>query len=173
MVAVSLLGLAGYAEAQDATPIATPLTEFSFGMVGLAVGQTARLNLVNIGADSATPLPCVLALAFLDRNNKILKQTFVFLKPGQSALLDLTGYEVGYASAQTGDQADSSQRLPIRGIGYNPLLAAGWAIPQPLSCNLVPTLELFDTDTGRTIAILGDFTRPSLYLPLTPVAGQP
>ena len=140
-------------------------------MVGLAPGQTARLNLVNIGVASATPLPCVLALAFLDNNGKILKQTFVFLKSGQSAWLDLTAFEASTTSAQNG--TDFAQRLPIRGIGYNPLLAPGSAIPQSLSCNLVPTLELFDTDTGRTTAILGDFVRPGLSAIILPVATQP
>jgi hypothetical protein len=48
-------------------------------------------------------------------------------------------------------------RLEIRGIGYNPLLSPVATVPQPVSCNLVPTLELFDTDTGKTAAILEDF----------------
>jgi hypothetical protein len=147
------------AQAQGTTPIAFPSTEFSTGMVGLAPGQTARLNLVNVGVASASPLPCVLLLAFLDSNSKLLKQTLVSLKPGQAAFLDLPSDDAGGTVAENGPKIESAQRVPIRGIGYNPLLAPGSAIPQPLSCNLVPTLELFDTDTGRTVAILGDFTR--------------
>jgi hypothetical protein len=34
-----------------------------------------------------------------------------------------------------------------------PLLAFGSAVPQPISCNLIPTLELFDTETGRTLFV--------------------
>jgi len=167
-----MLGLAARMEAQGTTPIANPLTEFSFGMLGLAAGQTARLNVVNVGVATVSPLPCVLATAFLDSNGKILKQTFVSLKSGQSALLDLTGNEAGNAS-EPGHKTDSAQRVPIRGVGYNPLLAPGSAIPQPLSCNLVPTFELFDTDTGRTVAILGDFTRPGPSVSPQPVPAQP
>jgi hypothetical protein len=33
--------------------------------------------------------------------------------------------------------------------------------PQPLSRNLVPTLELFDAARGKTVTVLGDFTRPN------------
>ena len=173
IVVIGMLGLAERTEAQGTTPVAIPSTEFRFGMLGLTAGQTARLNVVNVGVATGTPLPCVLALAFLDSNSKILKQTFVSLKSGQSALLDLAGNEAGNASAQNGHKTDSAQRVPIRGIGYNPLLAPGSAIPQPLSCNLVPTLELFDTDTGRTVAILGDFTRPDPSVSASPIAGQP
>src|SRR5262245_31708215 len=76
-VAVSMLLGTDCAHAQWTAPIANPSTEFSFGMVGLGPGQTARLNIVNIGAATSTPLPCVLALAFFDSNSKVLKQTFV------------------------------------------------------------------------------------------------
>ena len=172
-VAIGMLGLSERTEAQGTAPIAVSSTEFSSDMVGLAASQTARLNVVNVGVPNVSPLPCVLVLAFLDSNSKILKQTFVSLKSGQSALLDLTGNEAGDASEQNGHKINSTQRVPIRGIGYNPLLAPGSTTPLPLSCNLATTLELFDTDTGRTVAILGDFTKlgPSGYPPS--VAAQP
>ena len=144
-VAVSMLFATHRAEGQWTVPIASPSTEFSFGMVGLGAGQTAGLNIVNIGAATGTPLPCVLALAFLDSNSKILKQVFVSLKSGQSALLDLTGNEAGLKE----QKPDSAQRVQIRGLGYNPLLPSGSAIPQPLSCNLVPTLEPFDAAQAK------------------------
>jgi hypothetical protein len=159
--AIGMLGLAECTEAQGTTPIAIPSTEFSFGMLGLAAGQTARLNVVNVGIATVSPLPCVLALAFLDSDSKILKQTFVSVGFGKAAFLDLKMSDGG------------SGRVQIRGIGYNPLLSPGAAIPQPLSCNLVPTLELFDTDTGRTVAILGDFTRPGPSVSPPPVPAQP
>jgi hypothetical protein len=155
VVAISMLFGTKCAKAQWTTPIANPSTDFTFGMVGLGPSQTARLNIVNIGVATGSPLPCVLALAFLDSNSKVLKQTFVSIKSGQSALLDLTANEAGLNE----QKPDSAQRVQIRGVGYNPLLAPGSAIPQPLSCNLVPTLELFDAATGRTVTVLGDFTR--------------
>ena len=128
-------------------PVASllPSVQFSSGMVGLASGQTARLNVVNIGVPNSSPLPCVLALAFLDSDSKILKQMFVSVGFGKAAFVDLVM------------DNNSLGRVQIRGVGYNPLLAPGPASPQPLSCNLVPTLEVLDTETGRTAAIVTDF----------------
>ena len=54
-VAVGLLGSMQRAEAQATNPIAIPSIEFSSGMVGLAFFQTARLNVVNVGAPSHHP----------------------------------------------------------------------------------------------------------------------
>lgn len=43
-VAISTLLGTDRAEAQGTSPISSPSTEFSFGMVGLGAGQTARLK---------------------------------------------------------------------------------------------------------------------------------
>ena len=166
-VAVGLLGSLQRAEAQSTTPIAIPSTEFSSGMVGLASGQTARLNVVNVGVPTPSPLPCVLVLAFLDSDGKILKQMFVSVMTGKAALLDLAESDID----GTSDGPDAA-RPQIRGIGYNPLLSPGPAIPQPLSCNLVPTLELFDKETGRTAVIVTDFRTSSSSTP-APAPSQP
>lgn len=50
-------------------------------------------------------------------------------------------------------------RIEIRGIGYNPLLTDSSGIPVSQSCNLIPTLEVFDTDEGKTSVILIDSVR--------------
>jgi hypothetical protein len=145
VLAVGFAALAESAPAQPGSPIAISGLQFSSGMAGLASGQTARLSVVNVGPSTGSPIPCVLGLAFLDSDSKILNQMFVAVAPGKAAFLDLTM------------NIRDSDRLQIRGIGYNPLLAAGSAIPQPLSCNLVLTLELFDTVSKRTVAVLTNF----------------
>src|SRR5262249_31475852 len=134
-------------------PVASllPSVQFSSGMVGLASGQTARLNVVNVGVPTPSPVPCVVALAFLDSDSKILKQMFVSVGFGKAAFVDLV-------------MGKSAGRFQIRGIGYNPLLTPGPAIPQALSCSFVPTLELFDTETGRTAVIVTDFRIPGSSL---------
>jgi len=147
-VVVGILGFAERTEAQGPVPSVLPSVQFSSGMVGLASGQTARLNVVNVGIPNPSSLPCVLALAFLDSDSKILKQMFVSVGFGNAAFVDLAMGNIGPG------------RVQIRGIGYNPLLTPGSAIPQPLSCSFVPTLELFDTETGRTSAIVTDFRTP-------------
>jgi hypothetical protein len=63
-----------------------------------------------------------------------------------------------------GNEDDGPPRVQIRGIGYNPLLGPA-AIPVSLSCNLIPTLELFDTRTGKTRVILEEFVKPGSSLP--------
>jgi hypothetical protein len=102
----------------------------------------------------------VLVLAFQDADGRILKQMFVSVMTGKAALLDLTQTDIAGKARDQGREVNAT-RLQIRGIGYNPLLNPGSAIPQPLSCNLVPTLELFDTETGRTAVIVTDFRTPS------------
>ena len=170
-VAVGLLGSMQRAEAQATNPIAIPSIEFSSGMVGLAFGQTARLNVVNVGAATPSPIPCVLVLAFQDADGRILKQMFVSVMAGKAAQLDLTLSDIDGKARDQGREVNAT-RVQIRGIGYNPLLSPGSAIPQPLSCNLVPTLEVFDTVTGRTAVIVTDFRTPSSSTP-TPGATQP
>jgi hypothetical protein len=156
------LGFAQYSDAQGTAPVALPSVQFSSGMAGLASGQTARLNVVNIGPTTASPIPCVLVLAFLDSDGKILKQMVASLASGKAAFVDLAASTSAWG-----------RRLEIRGIGYNPLLSPVAAVPQPVSCNLVPTLELFDTETGKTAAILADF-RTSTGTPIaTPTLMPP
>jgi hypothetical protein len=114
-------------------------------MVGIAPGQTARLNVVNVGTTTVPSVPCVLVLAFVDGDGKILEQRIVSLTSGKAAFLDLVMNGV-----------PGVNRVQLRGVGYNPLLAAG-SIPQPISCSLLPTLELFETHTGKTTGVVTDF----------------
>src|SRR5215471_2771583 len=127
------------ARAQEA-PSPAPL-DFTFGMVGLAPGQTARLNVVNNGFSAGSTVPCCLVLAFLDDRGRALRQKFVQVDSGKAAFLDLPASEEG-------------GRVQVRGIGYNPLL-----IPVSLSCNLLPALEVFNNDTGGSSLILTDSVR--------------
>jgi hypothetical protein len=136
----------------QATPLPGPL-DFTFGMVGLAPGQTARLNVVNIGFTGGATIPCRLVLAFLDDSGKPLSQVFVQVDGGKAAFLDLTSSE-------------ASGRIQIRGIGYNPFLS-----PVSLSCSLIPTLEVFATDTGITSVVLTNWVRLNVIPPPVAAAG--
>jgi hypothetical protein len=56
-----------------------------FGMVGIAEGQTARLNLVNLltpGASTVPPDPCRAELQFLDGDGNVVASRIVRLEPG-------------------------------------------------------------------------------------------
>src|SRR5260370_9042453 len=156
-VVAGLVGFAQRCDAQGTAPVALPSAQFSSGMAGLASGQTARLNVVNIGPTTTSPIPCVLVLAFLDSDGKILKQMVASVASGQAAFVDLAASTSAWG-----------RRLEIRGIGYNPLLS-----PVAVSCNLVPTLELFDTETGKTAAILADFRTSTITPIATPTLTPP
>ena len=62
-----------------------------FGMVGIAEGQTARLNLVNLlspGAATIPPGPCRAELQFLDGDGNVVASRLVRLEAGHAAFLD-------------------------------------------------------------------------------------
>src|SRR5215469_12474171 len=78
--------------AQGSTPAAAPVeTLRTFGMIGLAEGQTARLNLLNPGvpAPGATAALCSAAVSFIDAQGTVLKSATIAVNPGQSAHFDV------------------------------------------------------------------------------------
>src|SRR5437660_821412 len=62
-----------------------------FAIVGVASGQSARINVLNLGSSSSTPdSSCTVRLQFLDTQGRELKQSVSTLVPGKSASLDLS-----------------------------------------------------------------------------------
>jgi hypothetical protein len=112
-------------------------------MVGLATGQTARLNLLNPQVQpTASAALCSAAVAFVDAAGAVIQSSAASVQPGQSLPYDLVW---------------SDSRAKIRATVEVPpaVPPAGSAIPIALPCNLIPTLEIFDTNTGRTDLIIG------------------
>src|SRR6266508_3836999 len=62
-------------------------------MVGLANGQTARLNVVNIGDPNSSP--CEVQMVFYDGQGKALASDIQKLDPGVATFLDLHYSDVG------------------------------------------------------------------------------
>jgi hypothetical protein len=135
---------------------------FTFGMVGIAAGQTARLNVVNaipVGPPQLPSGPPVrVTIMFVDANGNpfniggALLQTTVMLSPGQSAFLDLNSdaIPVGPPIIPSGPPT----RIQIRAL-----------VSDCEGCSsglVVPTLEVFDNATGKT----------TLALPDTPAIGR-
>jgi hypothetical protein len=118
-----------------------------FGMVGIVDGQTARLNVVNVSTQ-LPPGPCMVALMVMDSMGMVLARTTLDLTPGHAAFHDFSFDDV-VGPRPTG-------RLQIRGEVR--------ALGNRRACrNLVPTLEVFDNDSMKTMFLLG----------LTPVFQQP
>ncbi|MGH9969056.1 MAG: hypothetical protein ACREBG_14815 [Pyrinomonadaceae bacterium] len=124
-----------------------------FGMIGLARGQTARLNVVNLRSVPATDqtadqvpqllatLPCHVRLRFLDQRGNIVARSAESILPGDGAFLDLPFHEAIPPGFE-------GRRFQIR------------AIVQVLSrsenarrCATISSVEIFDNETGRTTAI--------------------
>jgi hypothetical protein len=111
-----------------------------FGMVGIADGQTARLNLVNLGnGPESPPDPCRAHLQFFDASGNVLAGQRLTVKPGESAFLD---YVASFLPINTTDAAGVVNRAEIRPA----VNTETGAIPPP--CRL--TVEIFDNATGRT-----------------------
>jgi hypothetical protein len=136
----------------------SPIDVGSFGMVGIASGQTARLNLVlsqpQVAGGQLPPgLPVRVQLSLVDAmGNPLLPSSCapgadlclgataqsVSLVPGQSTFLDVTGDQV----------IDGSGRAEIRAVAkvYPPG-------PPVVPANLIATLEIIDNATKKTILL--------------------
>jgi hypothetical protein len=144
---VTILCLAGLATAQ-AAPIAIPFPQIqTFGMVGLTEGQTVRLNALNPGAPSplATGAICSGQLSFLNDQGVVLKTAAVNVLPGKSVFLDLD---------RDTDLAVADRRVEIRATIQIPIVTPVVNPPWPATCTLIPTLEVFNNDTGRTQVVI-------------------
>jgi hypothetical protein len=110
------------------------------GIIGMIRGQTARLNLVNLGdPDIIPPGPCVSTLTFLDGAGNLLGASNLSLDVGQAGLLDLNADRLGIRG-----------RLEIRGVAHSaPNLDP--TLPDPCASTRV-TLELFDNKSLQTTA---------------------
>lgn len=103
-------------------------------MVGLAKGQTARLNVVNIGDPNVSP--CEVQMVFYDSQGKELARDIQKLDPGMATFLDLSYAAIG----------DPNLRVQFR----------AWVkvVGDPTLC--LASLEVFDDETGRTMVFIGD-----------------
>jgi len=175
-VIISVLAVAGTwigvrrAQAQTSISVLYPVVPqvTTLGMVGLAPGQTARLyalNLQGIPAQRVLNLPqCNMTLSFVDDQGATLKTAAMNVGPGTAGHLDLAHDDV----------TSDSTRLQIHGVvqqtGGLTIPAATPARPTVLGCEAVPTLEIFDTATGITTAVLESAKAVGT---LVPVVGTP
>ena len=125
-------------------------TGLGFGMAGVSSGQSARLSALNLGGPrSNQDSACSITLRFLDGQGQVLKESAVSLGAGKSASVDLSRAQM------TG----TTPRLQIRAVllfGYSGGAAPGPGALTQFDCNIVPTLEVFDNDTGKTSFIVTD-----------------
>jgi|SRR5215510_2427844 len=104
-------------------------------MVGLAKGQTARLNVVNIGDPNSDS--CQVQMTFYDNEGKQLALDVQKIDPGVATFLDLSYNDVG----------DPHIRVQIRS-------RVKVLIGDPTIC--LSSLEVFDDETGKTTLFIGN-----------------
>ena len=166
--ACAMLLAPGPAPAQDRLiPTTLQYTPtISFGMIGLGNNATARLNVVNLVRTAppvATPIaqtPCKVELDLYDAQGKLIKQkTVANLGFGQADFVDVLRSEVATTAAH---------------VGLTGVVKIGSS--QTFFCSVSATLEVFDSVTGTTTAILTGASAgsPLIFstLPLSTQAAQ-
>jgi hypothetical protein len=125
-----------------------PVVVHTTGMIGLAEGQTARFNVLNPGVlPPALGPTCTAALTFFDGTGKALKTSTVTATPGEAQYLDL------FADADLALMID--QRKQVRATFTLPAIVPAPASGPLSACSLIGTLEIMDSITGRTQAVIG------------------
>ena len=104
-----------------------------FGMVGITRGQTARLNVVNVidpNSIDGDARSCSAELMFFDSEGEMLAMTMVGLDPGMAMFHDLP--------------------FPAGGEGRFQIRAEVMVMGDKKSCDVIPTLEIYDNETMKT-----------------------
>ena len=119
-------------------------------MIGLGAGQSIRINVANVdlpSLDELPPGPCRVEISLFDESgNLLLPAVEKTLTAGRSIHLDLNGDDV-----VTRDLARREIRPSVRLLPNTTSDRAGLLPPGPCRA----TVELFDNQTGRTLATLG------------------
>ena len=135
----------------------------TFGMVGITTGQDLRLNVLNAGilTPSQQPISCNVQLFFVSDQGLVLKRATTSIAPGRSQSIDIS---------RDADIAAGQSRVEVRAVvsSLSIVAIASGSGPHQAFCQLVPTLEVFDRDTGRTTAIL---THPTNFVSLPGIIG--
>jgi hypothetical protein len=157
------------AGAQPAILISSP-QYVTFGMVGLATGQTARLNALALttGGPIIAGGSCQVTFDFYDATGKSVKTTTLPVAQGAAVSYDLARTDIT-ASTITASTDRVEIRGTVRAAFVNPSAVGTPVTPStPISgfCSVLPTLEIFDTSSGQTTVVLQQTSALSLVLPL-------
>jgi hypothetical protein len=131
----------------------------TFGMVGLGMGQTARLNAfaLPLGGPVIAGGSCQVTFDFYDAAGKVLKTGTLPATQGGAVSLDLARTEIVNA---TTDRPEI--RGAIRAAFSSP---SATAVPVNAFCSILPTMEIFDS-SGQTIVALEQTRALPLVTPL-------
>jgi len=131
------------------------------GMVGIADAQTAQLNLLNPGVlEPAVGAICTAAVSFVDAGGAVLKSATLVVAPGKSLSFSLR--------SDTDLNLVAGDRREIRATIGTPAIVSPAATTSTPSCKLIPTLEMLDTASGRTLVVLSHVETVPSVVTVTP-----
>jgi hypothetical protein len=117
---------------------ATPEPHLRTGMFGVARGQIARINAVNIGNPNDRPVrPIQIEMIFLDEMGIVVGRDVKTIAPGEAAFFDVMF-----------DPTREETRVQLRAV------VAGLGGPD--TRNLRATVEVFDGDSGKNTVFVQD-----------------
>ena len=114
---------------------ATPEPHLRTGMFGVARGQIARINAVNIGNPDVRPIQ--VEMMFLDETGNIVGRDIKTVMPGHAVFFDVFF-----------DPHREENRIEMRGVVA--------VLGGPDTRNLKTTVEIFDAETGRNTIFIQD-----------------
>jgi hypothetical protein len=157
---ISALAVTGVSAMAQSSPLESN-RQYSTGVIGVTAGQTARFNVLYPAVPAPLlPIICSATLLISDGQGNQLKTVVVpQLLSGKSASLDL--------NADT-DLPSASVRTEITARAITPQIGGTGA-----SCNLVPTLEIFDNASGKTTVVIGGQITWPVAQVTTPPTGPP
>ncbi len=163
MAVVPIVLSTGRLHAQTSTPNipAGPPQYATFGMIGLAAGQTARVNALGMpmGGPIIAGSSCAVTLQFFDDTGKSLGTSTQPVVGGAAVHFDLLRTDIDTATDRREIRATVRTSFLVNSVTPT---ATTVGIGQ---CAVKPTLEIFNED-GRTMAVLGGTTALPLVLPL-------
>lgn len=160
---VSLPFQARRLRAQTTTPsVLTTSSNATFGMVGIATGQTARVNALNLAAGGPIVAggSCHVTATFLDENGKTLLAQTLPVGQGQAVHFDLPRTQVA-----AGLDPVEIRAVVTASFGVAPIAATSNPV-SAASCSIFPTMEIYDQITGRTSVLLENPRALPVVLPL-------
>ena len=120
------------------TPASAAPPDARSGMFGVARGEVARINVVNVGDPRVGPI--AVEMQFLDMMGNVVARGSENVMPGQAAFFDVP------FDTFPGDGNRVETRVVIMGLP-----------PRPLDPNLRITIEVFNVQTGSTIHTSGGY----------------
>jgi hypothetical protein len=120
------------------------------GMVGIAEGQAAQINVLNPGGATSVA-GCAAVLSFLDDQGNLLKSATVMVARGASQSLRVDADIDLKLTVDARREIRAEVQVPVP---PPPSTAVTTPVTTP-GCKLIPNVEVLDRITGRTQVVLG------------------